>query len=122
MGTVKIADFGLSRFTDGSDGTEAGGSAGSVSSSMFETSPPSSLPSRQSPHASLLSSGRTRLLQQDEHADNAAAGVAQGTPLYMAPELIRNEQARCDPSSDIFSWAITAAELLSGKPAYTGEN
>ena len=41
-----------------------------------------------------------------------AAGVAVGTPLYMAPEQLRAEEL--DGRADQFGWAVTAYELLTG--------
>ncbi|HEY0512266.1 MAG TPA: protein kinase [Thermoanaerobaculia bacterium] len=41
-----------------------------------------------------------------------------GTPLYVAPELIR--RARADRSSDIYSFAAIAYELLVGQPPFQG--
>lgn len=43
-------------------------------------------------------------------------GNRTGTLQYMAPELVRREST--DEKIDIFSWAVTAAELLTGKLPY----
>src|SRR5690606_13243080 len=40
--------------------------------------------------------------------------VAAGTPAYMAPELLRGEPAK--PASDVFAFAMTAAEALGCPP------
>lgn len=49
--------------------------------------------------------------------DNAASksGYLMGTPMYMAPEYISNEEY--GPQSDIFSFGMTLYELLTGKYA-----
>ncbi len=41
-------------------------------------------------------------------------GFSLGTPLYMAPEVMRGEH-RSDPRSDQFSWGIVAWQLLMGQ-------
>ncbi len=44
------------------------------------------------------------------------SGMAVGTPYYMAPEQMRNEQL--DGRADQFAWGVVAYELLSGKPPW----
>lgn len=45
-------------------------------------------------------------------------GTKLGTPRYMAPEQIKG--GLVDGRSDQFSWAVTAFELLEGKPPFRG--
>ena len=45
-------------------------------------------------------------------------GLLLGTPLYLAPEVIRLGQA--SRSSDIYSFGVLAYEILSGKPPFRG--
>jgi serine/threonine protein kinase len=51
----------------------------------------------------------------------AVSGVTDGlhgTPLYAAPELIR--QGEASPASDVYSFGVLAYELLSGKAPFQG--
>ena len=52
---------------------------------------------------------------------NTSAGVAIGTPSYMAPE-----QAVADPTADhrvdLYAWGLLAYELITGKPPFTGRS
>lgn len=41
-----------------------------------------------------------------------------GTPLYVAPELVRGDNA--GPASDIYSFGVLAYEILGGKPPFQG--
>ena len=47
-------------------------------------------------------------------------GHLVGTPHYMAPELIRGEEA--DGRADLYSLGILMYEMLSGEPPYDGDN
>ncbi|HEX6899050.1 MAG TPA: protein kinase [Thermoanaerobaculia bacterium] len=47
-----------------------------------------------------------------------ATGALPGTPLYVAPELIRHGEA--SPASDVYSFAVIAYELLGGGPPFQG--
>jgi len=47
-----------------------------------------------------------------------AAGSLLGTPLYLAPEVVRLGQA--SRSSDIYSFGVLAYEILAGKPPFRG--
>ncbi|MCA9011872.1 MAG: protein kinase [Planctomycetaceae bacterium] len=45
-------------------------------------------------------------------------GVTMGTPLYMSPEQISGREL--DPRSDVYSFGITAYQLLCGETAFKG--
>jgi serine/threonine protein kinase len=47
-----------------------------------------------------------------------ATGALLGTPLYIAPELIRH--ARASRSSDVYSFSVIAYEMLAGRPPFQG--
>ncbi|XZE22494.1 protein kinase domain-containing protein [Pirellulaceae bacterium SH449] len=49
-------------------------------------------------------------------------GALLGTPRYMSPEQAKASTKRIDFRSDLFSFGATLYELLSGKPAFSGEN
>jgi serine/threonine protein kinase/ABC-type branched-subunit amino acid transport system substrate-binding protein len=49
---------------------------------------------------------------------STTAGVALGTPLYMAPEQLRAEPL--DGRTDQFAWGVVAYELLSGQTPWSG--
>jgi serine/threonine protein kinase/formylglycine-generating enzyme required for sulfatase activity len=57
----------------------------------------------------------------DEGADNLTkTGFVLGTPVYMSPEQLMGETL--DGRSDIYSLAIIAYEMLSGRLPFEGEN
>ncbi len=49
-------------------------------------------------------------------------GALLGTPRYMSPEQAGASVKRVDHRSDLFSLGATLYELLSSRPAFTGEN
>jgi len=55
-------------------------------------------------------------------ADAAATLTSQlfGTPGYMAPEVVRGEQA--GPAADVFAWAATITFAATGNPPFHGPN
>jgi serine/threonine-protein kinase len=50
----------------------------------------------------------------------ADEGKIAGTPAYMSPEQSRGEPTT--PKSDVFSLGAVLYEMLTGRPAFTGEN
>jgi CHASE2 domain-containing sensor protein len=47
------------------------------------------------------------------------AGTLVGTPLYIAPELIRDPRA-ASPASDVYAFTAMAWEVLAGRPPFDG--
>jgi serine/threonine protein kinase len=57
-------------------------------------------------------------LAQLGQSDTERKGVTMGTPLYMSPEQISGREL--DPRSDVYSFGITAYQLLCGETAFKG--
>ena len=80
--------------------------------------------SPESPSVKVLDFGLAELLAgQDKDGEEnppvmTTTGSLSGTPMYLAPELIRLEQA--SRSSDIYSYGVLAYEILGGKPPLRG--
>jgi serine/threonine protein kinase len=53
-------------------------------------------------------------------AEGAREGGLTGTPSYMAPEYVRDQQV--GPRSDIFAMGLVLHEMLTGKPAVRGRS
>lgn len=47
-------------------------------------------------------------------------GIVLGSPRYMSPEQVAGKRA--EPRSDIFSLGVILYEMLTGRPAFTGED
>ena len=47
-------------------------------------------------------------------------GIVLGSPRYMSPEQVAGKRA--EPRSDIFSLGVIFYEMLTGKPAFTGDD
>lgn len=58
--------------------------------------------------------------ETDLNLKEASSNILGGTPYYMAPEQIDHNEV--DARSDLFSLAVVAYELLTGKKPFTGEN
>ncbi|HEX7185696.1 MAG TPA: protein kinase [Thermoanaerobaculia bacterium] len=56
--------------------------------------------------------------EEDSREDLTATGALLGTPLYVAPELIRQHAA--SRASDLYSFGVIAYEILAGKPPFQG--
>jgi tetratricopeptide (TPR) repeat protein/tRNA A-37 threonylcarbamoyl transferase component Bud32 len=55
-------------------------------------------------------------------SDLSLAGSVMGTPSYMAPEQARGEVNALDERTDVFALGSMLAEIMTGKPAFTGRN
>jgi serine/threonine protein kinase len=65
----------------------------------------------------LLDFGVAKALQGNAHLGPlTAAGVAIGTPRYMAPEQAQGQQV--DPRSDVYAVGLVFWEMLAGRPPY----
>ncbi len=61
---------------------------------------------------------RENLVNEETVNSLTATGALLGTPLYIAPELIRH--ARASRASDVYSFGVIAYEMLAGKPPFQG--
>jgi serine/threonine protein kinase len=59
------------------------------------------------------------LLKSPTTSDLTRVGAVLGTPLYMSPEQCRGE--RLHPSSDVYSIAVIAYQMLSGDTPFSGD-
>ncbi len=90
--TVKVLDFGLAEIVE-----------------IAEIAAIAASPSLAAPEGGPARGGDERL---------TATGDLLGTPLYVAPEVIRH--ARAGRPSDIYSFGVIAYEMLAGRPPFAG--
>lgn len=73
-------------------------------------------------HALVTDFGVARAISQAAGTENlTTAGVALGTPTYMAPEQVTADPA-VDQRVDIYAVGIVAYELFAGAPPFTGSS
>jgi len=68
-------------------------------------------------HAKITDFGIARMRSAEVKTQT---GVVLGSPRYMSPEQVAGKRA--EPRSDIFSLGVILYEMLTGKPAFTGED
>ena len=77
--------------------------------------------SKDSMAAKLMDFGLARRIDAGEQtAHITQAGTLVGTVAYIAPEIIRGETA--SPRSDLYSLGLVLYEMVTGRPAYSGQD
>jgi serine/threonine protein kinase, bacterial len=76
--------------------------------------------SRHGPVVRLLDFGIARFLSPHESLSGFVthAGMAAGTPTYVAPEQIRGRPPTA--RTDVYAWGVVAFEAVSGRPPFDG--
>lgn len=125
---VKLADFGVSALLpSGEPEAPSGRSANQadLDLSLYNVTLDDKAPADRAPTAAATSEAALRAglapLQETLDASRASqghgltqTGVLIGTPLYMAPELLKGAKL-ARPASDMFSLGVVAYELLTGE-------
>jgi eukaryotic-like serine/threonine-protein kinase len=71
-------------------------------------------------HALVTDFGIARAVSAAGDQKLTRTGTAVGTPLYMSPEQAYGDEV--GPTSDLYSLACVAYEMLTGQPPFTGSN
>ncbi len=74
---------------------------------------------QQQSHVSIIETVRS--VGSTGAGSQSLVGSVMGTPAYMSPEQAQGEVERLDERTDVFSLGAILAEILTGRPAYTGE-
>lgn len=70
-------------------------------------------------HVKVLDFGIARITEDTQSTRLTQDGMVVGTPLYIAPEVVRGEQA--DPRSDVYAMGCVLYTVLTGGPPFTGD-
>jgi hypothetical protein len=70
--------------------------------------------------AKLADLGLAKQLEKQEDASLTQAGIAVGTPFYMAPEQVRGQLDQIDTRTDLYCLGATLFHMVTGQPPYQG--